>query len=145
MAVKTKVAVVQFVTPLLIWHITIFSLEERKIQNKQFLDARDIVYSSHLILQQAYPQVVDGEDGLQIWVCENTEQQSQTTNKWWSVGSGKELTTANYTQSMCYKMSHSILELQGFFWNDPSNLWNYNGMTSIRFIWLRIRTSNGLL
>jgi len=79
------------------------------------LDAHDIVYSSHIILQQAHPQAVDGEDGLQIWVCENTEQQSQTTNKWWSVGSSKELTTANYTQSVGYKMSHSILGLQGFF------------------------------
>jgi hypothetical protein len=82
-------------------------------------------------------------DGLQIWMCENIEQQSQTTNKWWSVGSGKELTTANYKQSMCYVTQR--LRIARILWNDPSNLQNYNGTPSVRFIWLRIRTSSGLL
>jgi hypothetical protein len=31
------------------------------------------------IFQQAHSQALDGEDGLQIWVCEYSEQQSQTT------------------------------------------------------------------
>jgi len=102
-----------------------------------------MVYSSHLILQQAHPQAVDGENGLQIWVCENTEQQSdrqQVVIGWFRQGANTcKLYTINVLQDVTQH-----LRIARLLWNDPNNLENYNGMASIRFIWLKIRTGSGL-
>jgi len=93
------------------------------------LDALNIVYSSHLILQQAHPHAVDGEDVLQIWVCENTEQQSdhqQVVTGWFGQGANNcKLYTINVLQDVTQH-----LRIARILWNDPSNLQNYNGTAS---------------
>jgi len=64
---------------------------------------------------------MDGEDGLQIWVCENTEQQSdhqQVVVGWFKQG-------ANNCKPYMINVLQDVTQHLGIariLWNDPSNL-----------------------
>jgi hypothetical protein len=67
----------------------------------------------------ARPQVVDGGDGLQIWmVAANIlHKQSRIADREWffSLGVGRGLTTPPHKKSACYEILHGTSEMDGFF------------------------------